>query len=226
MSGTRWERRAKIVATLGPASSDPATVASVVRTGIDGRSPEFLLRRPRGLGPRCRDGPRSRGSSRPPAGPARRPPGSAYPRGPDEGTPRTWGRDPCGLRPGRGRGRASPDHIRRARRGARAGWPDPHGRWSHRTRSVSDAANALLDGTDAVMLSAETATGRYPVRAVEAVVRVISEIEQSALVAGGPKYDVPLRSRRGEPVATPVAGAAAAWSSPQGSRSMFGARPT
>lgn len=75
---------------------------------------------------------------------------------------------------------------------------------------VSDAANALLDGTDAVMLSAETATGRYPVRAVEAVVRVISEIEQSALVAGGPKYDVPLRSRREEPVATPVAVAAAA----------------
>jgi pyruvate kinase len=39
-------------------------------------------------------------------------------------------------------------------------------------------ANAILDGTDAVMLSAETATGAYPVLAVGAMTRIIGEIER------------------------------------------------
>ncbi len=37
---------------------------------------------------------------------------------------------------------------------------------------VLDVANAVIDGTDAVMLSAESAAGRYPVKSVEALVRM------------------------------------------------------
>lgn len=44
---------------------------------------------------------------------------------------------------------------------------------------VSDVANAIYDGTDAVMLSAETSTGKYPVEAVSLMDRISGEAERS-----------------------------------------------
>jgi pyruvate kinase len=47
---------------------------------------------------------------------------------------------------------------------------------------VNDVANAVLDGADAVMLSGETSVGKYPVRVIQAMSKIVSKIEESELI--------------------------------------------
>jgi pyruvate kinase len=54
---------------------------------------------------------------------------------------------------------------------------------SNPTRAeITDVANAVLDGTDAVMLSGETSTGKHPVKVIEVMEKILSNIEHTNLI--------------------------------------------
>jgi pyruvate kinase len=54
---------------------------------------------------------------------------------------------------------------------------------------ASDVANAIFDGTDAVMLSGETASGRYPVKALQMMAKIADEAENSPFMKYNIQYD-------------------------------------
>ncbi len=68
---------------------------------------------------------------------------------------------------------------------------------------ITDVANAIIDGTDAIMLSAESSAGKYPIEAVATMTRIANEVEQNF------EPDIPEELASGDVVADALAKAAA-----------------
>ena len=73
---------------------------------------------------------------------------------------------------------------------------------------VSDVATAVFEGADAVMLSAESAAGQYPVEAVSTMNRIAEEVEQDSI------YRTVINAQRSAPEATGADAIAVFWKVP------------
>lgn len=83
---------------------------------------------------------------------------------------------------------------------------------------ASDVANAILDGADAVMLSGETAAGKYPVEAVKMMAMIAHDVEQSNFVSYN--LDLPMNPDY-EPTPQAVAAAAVKMANDLGAKAIL-----